>query len=118
MNVSREHLRAARDRHETSTEPDTSPNPILEWDGEAFDLQLDEDARRLLSNLQEGSGEHSESLDLGLIDSSFRNLLKWASAPIIDGLCRENALMRRKLDAADREVVHLERVLALARGEK
>jgi hypothetical protein len=56
----------------------------------------------------------------------------WATAPIIEALCRENAMLRqhakshqrdydsltKKLDAADREVLHLERVLALARGEK
>lgn len=50
------------------------------WDRDAFELQLNEDAERLLGNLQTGDGEHSESLDTGLIKASFRTLLKWAAA--------------------------------------
>lgn len=51
-------------------------------DGEAFELQLDEDARRLFGNMQEGEGQHSEALDIALIKASFRNLLKWAVPPV------------------------------------
>lgn len=62
-----------------------SPNPIL-WDVEAFDLQLEEDAECLLGSLQEGDGEHSEALDIGLIKASFRSLLKWATQDLREQL--------------------------------